>query len=76
MKTVSLKIDNSIYDDLNSILGNFKLSRNRYINDAIRHYNSIQKEKILDIELARESNLVSAESVKVLNEFSKLDVYD
>jgi metal-responsive CopG/Arc/MetJ family transcriptional regulator len=75
MKTVSLKIDNSIYDDLDSVLANFKISRNRYINDAIKFYNDFQKRQILETELERESKLVSAESMKVLGEFSELD-YD
>jgi metal-responsive CopG/Arc/MetJ family transcriptional regulator len=73
MKTVSLKIDNSIYDDLDSVLGNLKISRNRYINDAIKFYNDFQKRQILVNELEKESKLVSSESMKVLGEFSELD---
>lgn len=76
MKTVSLKIDNSIYQELDSILQGFKMSRNRYINNAIEHYNSIQRLKLLEDELAKESKLVSSESMKVLKEFSEIEYAD
>ena len=67
MKTVSLKIDNSISEELDSILLNFKISRNRYINEAIEHFNNIQRQKLLEADLLKESNLVRKESMKVLN---------
>lgn len=76
MKTVSLKIDNSIYQELDSILQGFKMSRNRYINDAIEHYNSIQRLKLLEDKLSKESNLVRNESMKVLKEFSEIEYAD
>ncbi len=76
MKTVSLKIDNSISEELDSILLNFKISRNRYINEAIEHFNNIQRQKLLEADLLKESNLVRKESMKVLNEFSEIEYAD
>lgn len=76
MKTVSLKIDNSISEELDSILLNFKISRNRYINNAIEHFNHIQRQKLLEADLLKESNLVRKESMKVLNEFSEIEYAD
>ncbi|MDT3740853.1 MAG: hypothetical protein RO257_15295 [Candidatus Kapabacteria bacterium] len=76
MKTVSLKIDNSISEELDSILLNFKISRNRYINEAIEHFNNIQRQKLLETDLLKESNLVRKESMKVLKEFSEIEYAD
>ena len=42
MKTVSLKIDNEIFEESEDILSKIKISRNRYINEAIRMFNKIQ----------------------------------
>jgi len=39
MKTVSLKIDETIFGETEKILAVIKKPRNRYINDAIDFYN-------------------------------------
>ena len=41
MKTVSLKIDDSIFGETEKILDRIKKPRNRYINEAIEFYNKI-----------------------------------
>jgi hypothetical protein len=41
MKTVSLKIDDSIFVETEKILARIKKPRNRYINEAIDFYNKI-----------------------------------
>jgi predicted transcriptional regulator len=76
MKTVSLKLDNSISEELDLILLNFKMSRNRYINEAIVHFNNIQRQNLLEVDLLKESNLVRKESMEVLNEFSEIEYAD
>jgi predicted transcriptional regulator len=53
MKTVSLKIDDSIFGETEKILSKIKKPRNRYINDAIDHYNRIQKRSILEKKLKK-----------------------
>lgn len=47
MKTVSLKIDDSIFGETEKILAHIKKSRNRYINEAIEYYNKFQRNRIL-----------------------------
>jgi metal-responsive CopG/Arc/MetJ family transcriptional regulator len=76
MKTLSLKLDDQIYNETDELLGKIKKSRNRYINEAVQHYNRIQNEKLLEEQLEKESKLVSEESMKVLAEFEKLEGYD
>ncbi|MBW6536936.1 MAG: hypothetical protein K0B11_18150 [Mariniphaga sp.] len=73
MKTVSLKIDDSIFGETEKILSTIKKPRNRYINDAIDYYNRIQKRSILEKKLKEESDLVKADSMEVLKDFEEID---
>jgi predicted transcriptional regulator len=76
MKTLSLKLDDIVYEETEQLLEKIKKPRNRYINEALQYYNRIQKRKITANLLAIESKLVSKESMKILNEFENLDEYD
>ncbi|NOU46686.1 MAG: hypothetical protein HOO86_06460 [Bacteroidales bacterium] len=76
MKTVSLKIDDSIFGETEKILSSIKKTRNRYINDAIEYYNRVQKRLILEKKLQIESELVKNDSLAVLNEFERIDYAD
>lgn len=76
MKTVSLKIDNEIFEESEDILSKIKISRNRYINEAIRMFNKIQKRKMLEELLQNESLLVRDESINVLQEFESIEPKD
>ena len=73
MKTLSLKLDDHTYDETEELLEKIKKSRNRYINEAISHYNRIQKRKLIAEQLASESAAVSEDSLSILAEFEKLD---
>jgi len=72
MKTLSLKLDEEIFKEIEELLQDVKLPRNRYINEALKHYNKIQKRKIIAKKLEQESKLVGKESLKVLKEFENL----
>lgn len=76
MKTVSLKIDDSIFEETEKILSRIKKTRNRYINDALNYYNLHQRRIILEKRLKNESELVKKESLSVLNEFERIDYAD
>ena len=76
MKTLSLKLDDVVYEETEQLLEKIKKPRNRYINEALQYYHHIQKKKIISEQLAIESKLVSDESMNVLNEFEKLEDYD
>ena len=73
MKTVSLKIDDSIFGETENILSRIEISRNRYINEAIKYYNRIQKRQIHEKRLKSDSDLVKKESLSVLKDFERLD---
>jgi len=76
MKTVSLKIDDEIFGETEKILSTIKKPRNRYINEAIEVYNKMQRRKILEQKLSKESSLVKKESMAVLKEFEEIDHVD
>jgi len=76
MKTVSLKIDDSIFGETEKILSRIKKTRNRYINDALDYYNRHQRRILLGEKLRSESALVKEESLSVLNEFERIDYAD
>jgi hypothetical protein len=73
MKTVLLKLDDSIFGDTENILSRIKKPRNRYINEAIEFYNKYQKRLFLEKKLKSESELVKEESLSVLKEFEEVD---
>ena len=72
MKTLSLKLDDNIFNDTEDVLNKVKKSRNRYINDAVDYYNRLNKRTLVSRKLARESKLVKKESLAVLAEFENL----
>jgi hypothetical protein len=76
MKTISLKIDDSIFGETEKILSRIKKPRNRYINEALEYYNRIQKRMILEKKLKKESELVEKDSISILKEFEDIDYAD
>jgi len=76
MKTVSLKIDDSIFGETEVILSKIKKPRNRYINEALEYYNRIQKRTLIEEKLKKESELVKADSMSVLKDFEEIDYAD
>ena len=69
MKTISLKLDDSIFGETEDIIAGLKQPRNRYINEAVDYYNKIQKRKKLEQTLRKESLIVNEDSMSVLKEF-------
>ena len=76
MKTVSLKIDDSIFGETEKILSTIRIPRNRYINEALEYYNKVQKRQILEKKLKSESELVQKDSMNILKDFEKIDYAD
>jgi hypothetical protein len=76
MKTVSLKIDDSIFGETEKILTRIKMPRNRYINEALDYYNRVQHRQILEKRLKIESGLVKKDSLNTLKDFERIDYVD
>lgn len=75
MKTLSLKLDDSIFIETEQVVHRLKKPRNRYINEALLFYNRLQRRRILSKKLEFESKLVQEESMKILTEFENIDEY-
>jgi len=73
MKTLSLKLDDNIFNETEQVLAMKKKSRNRYINEAVDYYNRLNKRSILAAKLSKESKLVKDESLLILSEFENLN---
>lgn len=72
MKILSLKLDNHIFDETEEVVAQLKISRNRYINEAVSMYNSVQKRRLLKKTLVNESALTTSDSMEILREFDWL----
>lgn len=76
MKIISLKIEETIFTETDKIVEQCDISRNKYINEALDYYNKIQRNKLLEKILKKESSLVGKESIKVLKEFEHIKGID
>ena len=72
MRAISLKMDELIFEETEKILLVNKKPRNRYINEAVRYYNHIQRKSFLGKILQKESQAVAASSMEVLEEFENM----
>ena len=73
MKKISLKIDDSIFGETERILALIKKPRNRYINEAIKYYNKLQRRLIIEKQLKKESKLLKQDSMEVLEDLERMD---
>jgi hypothetical protein len=76
MKTLSLKLDDKIYEETEEMTMKLKLARNRYINEAVSIYNLFNKRRLLKNQLIKESRLTRPDSMEILHEFEKLSGAD
>lgn len=72
MKSIPVKINDSVFEEMERILAHVEVSRNKYINEAIEHYNAVQDRRLLETQLLDESVLVANESMVVLHEFEEI----
>lgn len=72
MKTLSLKLDDEIFEDAEKMTSRMNQPRNRYINEAVKIYNLYNKRRLLKSQLLKESKLTSIDSMEVLKDFELL----
>ena len=72
MKTLSLKLDDNIFEETEEITSKLKLARNRYINEAVSFYNLFNQRRLLKNQLIKESKLTASVAMEVLHEYEKL----
>lgn len=72
-KPISLKIQDALFRETESLLQRFHWPRNSYINRAIAHFNRHHKRKLLAQSLRSESKAVHGSSLEVLAEFEAIE---
>jgi len=72
-KALSLKLKDNIFEDVELITKDIRKPRNTYINDALEFYNRLLKRKKLKKILIKESNIISKNSLSVLEEFESME---
>jgi predicted transcriptional regulator len=72
-KALSLKLRDDVFAEMETTIRRIKKSRNAYINEAVAHFNRLERRKLLGEILARESAAVRDESMRVLKEFEAID---
>ena len=73
MKLLSLKLQDQIFEDVEKMVKKVHISRNAYINEALRIYNQFNRKRILRKQIHRASKLVTQDSMEVLREMEHLD---
>lgn len=73
MKNLSLKLKDTIFQEVEKVRLELKIPRNTYINDALSLYNKFNKRKKLKNQLEQESLQVRTESLSILKELEALD---
>ena len=68
-KPLSIKIDDKLLQEVERHVRKSRMTRNAYINQAIRLMNRFQVRRELRGQLTRESAAVSQNSLKVLRDF-------
>ena len=71
-KSLSLKLNDAVFEETEQMLKKVKMPRNTYINKALDYYNEYNKRNLLKSELLRESKIVSQDSMSALHEFEAL----
>ncbi len=73
MKNLSLKLDEALFQETETVVAALGKNRNRYINEAISAFNRVQKRNLLAAQLRAESKLVANTSMEILKEFEGLE---
>lgn len=72
-RVLSLKLQDGVFEEAEKICRKSRKARNAYFNEAVSFYNELWKRKLLKRTIARESKLVSRDSLEILEAFEKLE---
>jgi len=77
MHAMSLKLEDEILKEAERFVKRRKISRNAYINEAIKTYNALNRRRELREKLAIESSIVASHSLAELKELEQItDLYE
>jgi len=72
-KTISLKIQENLFTETETLVHKINIKRNPYINQALKYYNRLIKRRLLREQYQNESALVKGESLAVNHEFEQME---
>ena len=72
-KAISLKLNESTFQEAENIVKSMHIPRNSYINQAIKHYNYLIKRKMLKRQYIKESAIAGKRSLAINEEFQEID---
>ncbi len=72
-KPLSLKMDDQIFKETESLLKKLHLPRNAYINQAVEFYNRCQKRLLLKKKLKKEVKTLKSDTQEFLKSFELLE---
>ncbi len=72
-KSLSLKLQDEIFEETEQVLSKIGRPRNAYINEAVHFYNRLFTRRLLKKKLLKESAMVADNSMAVLAEFEKFE---
>lgn len=73
MKSLSLKLDDKVFDDTEAITKAMKVARNRYINDALELYNKFNQRLLLEKQIKKEVEACRESSMEVMRDWEETD---
>jgi len=72
-KALSLKLDDRIFAETESVIRKMRVPRNAYINRALEFYNRCQKRRLLKKRLKKDVDLLKDQTREVIRDFELLE---
>lgn len=73
MKSLSLKLDEKVFEETEEVTQELKIARNRYINDALELYNKFNQRLLIEKHIKKEIEEGRVSSLEVMRDWEDTD---
>jgi len=73
MKSLSLKLDEKVFEETEEVTQELKIARNRYINDALELYNKFNQRLLIEKQIKKEIEEGRVSSLEVMRDWEDAD---
>ena len=73
MKSLSLKLDEKVFEETEEVTHELKIARNRYINDALELYNKFNQRLLIEKQIKKEIEEGRVSSLEVMRDWEDTD---
>lgn len=73
MKSLSLKLDEKVFEETEEVTQELKIARNRYINDALELYNKFNQRLLIEKQIKKEIEEGRVSSLEVMRDWEDTD---